>query len=268
MTRHNLRVTCVDMQGVQAKWDENQKADRLLGVSFTGFGDLADANGEDLALIALGHMREEVSHHADHYSHVMGIPRPRLATTVKPEGSISQLPGVSSGIHDAYAPYYLRRIRISDSDAVGEALRLLGVPCEPDSFAPNTNVFTFPVKTRARVLSTDKPAATQLDRYFQIMDAYVDHNASNTITFSRDEIPAIVDKLLANWDDYVAVSFLPKAPGSYPQMPYEAITEAEYQAHPQPDLSRLSETLGILEAGRMAASDDLEGCASGACPTR
>lgn len=268
VARHNVRVTNVTMTGIQPKWDRNQKQDRLMGVSFTGYGDLADAKGEDTALTALANMRRVVNQEADCYSLQMGINRPLLATTVKPEGSISQLPGVSSGIHDAYAPYYLRRIRVSDSDAVGEALRLLGVPCEPDAMTPNTLVFTFPVKTFAKVSSAEKSAVDQLHRYFDIMETYVDHNASNTISFSEDEIPEIVKLLLERWDDYVAVSFLPKAPGSYPQMPYEAITEEQFKSFPRGDLSQLAETISILEGDRMTGGDDLEGCSTGACPIR
>ena len=38
---------------------------------------------------------------------------PLLVTTVKPEGTLSLLPTVSSGVHYSHAPYYVRRVRIS-----------------------------------------------------------------------------------------------------------------------------------------------------------
>src|SRR5699024_11952166 len=46
----------------------------------------------------------------------LGLNEPLLVTTIKPEGTLSLLPTVSSGIHYSHAPYYVRRIRISSSD--------------------------------------------------------------------------------------------------------------------------------------------------------
>jgi ribonucleoside-diphosphate reductase alpha chain/ribonucleoside-triphosphate reductase len=36
---------------------------------------------------------------ADKYAEELGVNKPLLKTTVKPEGSLSQLPTVSSGVH-------------------------------------------------------------------------------------------------------------------------------------------------------------------------
>lgn len=270
LTRHAVRVTLVTMNGIQAKWDRQQKADRLIGVSFTGYGDYADAHGEAAALDLLRTMRQTVREAADSYAAELGIPRPLLTTTVKPEGTLSLLCGTSSGLHDAYAPYYVRRVRISEQDAVAQTLDFMGVPNHPDPHGPGTRVFEFPVKTRARQKASDKPATEQLERYFAVMDAYVEHNASNTISLSADEVPAVTDLLLSRWDEYVAVSFLAKDTNSYPLMPFEAISAEEYErrAARMPDLSRFSAHLEARESV-MTATDDLEAaCEGAACPTR
>lgn len=267
IVRHNLRITNSEIKDLDPKWHDHQQRDRLLGVSFTGLGDYMALYDDAYPL--LRGLRQIVHEEADRYADHMGIPRPLLKTTVKPEGTISLLYGASSGLHDPYAPYFIRRIRISASDAVSKVLVQLGVPNEVDQSVPNTLVFSFPVKTSAKEAAGQKPATDQLKRYFALMEAWVDHNASNTIYVAEEDIPEVIDLLLDNWDNYVAVSFLAKNNTSYPQMPFEEITQDQYEAmvQSQPDLSRLSEILTQLEA-EMTAVDDLEGCESGYCPVR
>ena len=45
---------------------------------------------------------------------------------------------------------------------------------------------------------------------------------------TADEVDTLVYMLLENWDDYVAVSFMPKDTTAYPQLPEQVITEEEY----------------------------------------
>lgn len=134
LTRHNLRITNVDMSQVLPKWHERQQKERLLGVSFTGFGDAVDATGmgprEQRELFR--QLREHVHQAGNTYADEMGVPRPLLMTTVKPEGSISTLPGVSSGLHAPYAPQYLRRVRVAKMNVVAQALVQAGFVPEPE----------------------------------------------------------------------------------------------------------------------------------------
>ena len=82
-------------------WDSQQKKDRLVGVSLTGWKDMVDILGmskeeeSELRQFLKKVVREEV----DSYAETLGINKPLLATTVKPEGTLSQLPTVSSGPH-------------------------------------------------------------------------------------------------------------------------------------------------------------------------
>lgn len=268
ITRHNLRITNTTIQGVDPEWDIVQKRDRLLGVSFTGYGDHADILGEDVSLETLGKMRKWVRDQANSYADKMGIPHPLLATTVKPEGTITLLYGASSGIHDAYAPYYIRRMRMSRTDALAVVLTKMGVPVEDDLYAPQTVVFSFPIKSAAKKAASEKSAVEQLERYKNIMQTYVDHNASNTIYIDESEVDEVTDWLYDNWDSYVAVSFLPKF-GKYEQAPMEEINEETYNrlAAQMPDLSDLHARLAEVEY-EMSAGDELEGCETGSCPVR
>ena len=275
VTRHAVRLTLPPLPDALAAWRAVREQDRLIGVSFTGFGDLTDALGYapyDL----LAEMRRVVHAEADRYADQLGIARPRLKTTVKPEGTLSQLPGVSSGLHPSFAPHYLRRVRIGQADAVAQALRALGLEPKPeagyaDLEAAPTWVYEFPVRSPAPRPAYAYSAVEQLERYRHVARVWADHNPSVTVYLAPEEREAVADWLLAHWDEYVAVSFLPKTAHAYPLMPYEAISEAEYRARAAalPNLDRLPEVVDALEGGTLRATDDLEaGCAGGACPVR
>lgn len=268
ITRHAVRITELDLE--LPLWDQQQKKDRLLGISFTGYGDLVDATGMDLHSQGelLRWMREVVLQSAQEYARQLGIPQPVLSTTVKPEGTLSLLAGVSSGLHPSFGPYFLRRVQIAQSDAVAQALDWLGFPSEPSIYASHTQVFSFPVATPARRYASEYGAVEMLERYRLIMQSYVQHNASITVYLAPEEKEAVVEWLLEHWDEYVAVSFLPKNPHVYPQAPYQPISKEEYQ-QARSRLPRFSRAvLEELERGQMQADANLELCDSGACPVR
>src|SRR6056297_3353553 len=100
------------------EWDQINKRDRLIGTSLTGWQDMKNAVGlnkaEEAALLA---ELREVSHKAaSEIAEEVGDNEPLLVTTVKPEGTQTQMPTVSSGLHYSHSPYYIRRVRISSDD--------------------------------------------------------------------------------------------------------------------------------------------------------
>jgi len=272
-TRHAMRITNVRMGERLADWDKVQQEDRLIGVSFTGLMDAAAIAGyslDDLKRL-WQEMRAIVHKEAEDYARYMGIPTPKLATTVKPEGTWSLLPGVSAGIHDAYAPYYIRRVRMSKDDAVAQALIKQGFKYEEDLFAPNTYVFEFPVATPAKRSANEVPALEMLERYKASMEYWTDHNTSITVAVADDEVDDVIDWLDRNWDSIVGISFLRKDTSVYPQQPYEEITEEQYlelkAKTPKFDRRVLDQIEGGF--GLFMAVDDIESdCDSGHCPVR
>lgn len=278
LTRHAIRITMVKFPIHLKEWAEVQYRDRLLGVSFTGYGDLVDMLelSEEEQKELLSWMRRVVHEEAQTYSAQLGINPPLLATTVKPEGTLSLLPGVSSGVHPSYAPYYIRRVRISKMDAVAQALKDLGLEPKPevgfDSLEEaHTWVFEFPIKTPAKKAMHEYSAVEQLERYKLVNSYYTDHNTSITVYIRPDEVDQVVDWLLENWDHYVAVSFLPKSDEVYPLMPFEQITKKQYEkmVAKMPDLRLLKLKLDMLEQLGAMVSDELDpSCDTGVCPTR
>jgi adenosylcobalamin-dependent ribonucleoside-triphosphate reductase len=269
------------------RWDELQKRDRLLGVSMTGLMDAFDLLEWDteqqeyyfkwVKLIAINAANE--------YHNYLGINRSTRVTLMKPEGTISQLPTVSSGIHRAYSPYYLRRVRFSKTDPLARVLLNLGLTPVPENnqgdslFASEctTWVFTFPIKTNTTIRAIDESAIDQLERYKLAQVNYADrgHNISATITLAPDEYDIAANWINDNWNDIIGVSFLPRfdpisdGKASYPLMPYEPITEYEYHNLFNVKLTEteLIEILAKIENKYEEQSLD-SSCSTGACPIR
>lgn len=265
------------------KWDAVQKRDRLIGPSYTGWEDAIDmapqykGAGEDRLLTLMGQWAND---EADKYAYEMRIPRPLLVNTVKPEGTISQLPTVSSGLHRAFAPYYIRRMSVTKNDPLNTALKELGAPYEVDRREKDSTreIFLFPVKTNAKICAYDESVKDQLDRYYRNQRLRTDHNSSCTIYVGsgydgfEDEWDEAEQIVWDNWDDTIAVSFLPKHSlenPPFPQMPYEWTSKENYDKMMEtfPDLSKLGEVVAKYEKERTEFYEYSDGCAGGVCPT-
>jgi len=274
ITRIGVRQTCATLS--LPRWDAVQKKDRLTGVSMTGFMDAMDKLGWEFdspqAISTLQAMREAANREATSYSELLGIPRPLLCTAVKPEGSISLMPVVSPGMHRSYAPYYLRRVRYTDIDPICKALIASGVPYHRDKAKPDRIVFEFPIKSAAPIACSDEPALRQLQRYYVFQENYVDHNTSCTITFDPEEAPALIDMMLENWDNTVAVALLVKNTKSHPSMPLQKISKSTYYRRNRlmPDLTKLIDSVNLYEREEFyrEEEDAVVECSSGACPIR
>ena len=64
------------------------------------------------------------------YSAAHGFPESIKLTTVKPSGTLSLLPGVTSGCHPAYSHYMIRRIRIAADHSLVQVCKDHGYPVE------------------------------------------------------------------------------------------------------------------------------------------
>lgn len=278
--RAGLRMTLVTLE--IPHWNAVQQRDRLLGTSLTGVKDamaLLGYNASDEAML-IAHLGEVARREADDYAKEMRVSAPLLVTTVKPEGTISQVAGgVSSGLHYSHSPYYIRRIRINANDPLAKAVMdngwtvhaEVGTPGEtPDIRLANarTLVIDFPVKSGATVTKDDVSAAEQFGTYFNFQRYYTEHNSSNTITVKPDEWGEVEQIVYDGWDEFVGVSFLAADGGTYELAPYEAISEAQYDEMVANFKPFEPAILAQYETGEDSDLDGMDGCEGGVCPIR
>jgi len=270
--RAAYRMTCVELE--LSKWDMVQQRDRLLGCSLTGWQDMVNATKFDLnqQRELLVKLRETAQDEAKKYADEIGGNVPLLVTTVKPEGTLSQLPTVSSGVHYSHSPYYIRRIRISATDPLVKVCEELDYPVFPevgqDEENCSTKVVEFPVKAPVGKTKYDVSAIEQLENYKLFMENYVDHNCSVTIHVRENEWEEVEEWVWKNWDDIVALSFLSLDNSFYELMPYESIDEDEYNRRTENMKPFIPSLIQKYEREEMEFDIGADGCESGVCPIR
>jgi hypothetical protein len=202
------------------------------------------------------------------YSHLNGLNESVKLTTVKPSGTLSLLPGVTPGIHPAYAQYMYRRIRIASAHPLVETCRASGYPIEyvrnfDGSEDYNTVVVTFPFSyPEGTVLANQMTALDQLATIKRLQKEWSDNSVSCTIYYRKEELPAIRKYLADNYkDNHKSLSFLLHSEHGFQQAPYEEITKEQFDELVAKTrvITRIETTLDIDDSGE---------CATGACPIR
>jgi ribonucleoside-triphosphate reductase len=236
-----------------------------LGQSVTGILQCGDEKLEWLsdAYLALVKFDEE-------FSKDNGLPSSIRLTTVQPSGTLSLLPGVTPGIHPAYAKYYIRRVRFGSSDPLVEACRKRGYKVQWDMGLDGREdhtryVVDFPCESpEGSILAKDMTAVQQLEWVKKMQTEWADNAVSVTVYYRKEELPAIQEWLSKNYDKSVkSVSFLLHTDHNFVLPPYEEITEADYRK----SAAKIDATIPMVQ--RSFDGDlDLDNCATGACPIK
>lgn len=270
--RAGYRMTCVELE--IPHWNYVQNRDKLLGCSLTGWQDAMNAldYSKEQQGELLKELRDVANTAAKEYAEDIGQNVPLLVTTVKPEGTLSQLPTVSSGVHYSHSPYYVRRVRINADDPLVKVCEELDYPIFPEVGQEyetcSTKVIEFPVKAPEGITKYDVSAIEQLENYTLFMENYVDHNCSITIHVRDHEWEAVEQWVWDHWDDVVALSFLSLDDSFYQLLPYEAISQEEYDRRKADMKPFLTNLLSKYEKYETELDIGTEGCETGACPIR
>lgn len=230
---------------IRKKWRQNCQDEALLGVSISGQMDNAAALTAD-ALKAMKSRTVKINKRA---AKALGINEAAAITCTKPEGTSSQITFSGSGIHPWYAPYYIRRYRISATDPLYRMMLDQGFEFSPENGQTADNattwVVSFPMKApKGAIFRNNLTALEQLEWYKHIQTNWCEHNASITVYVKDDEWLSVGHWVYSNWDIVNGVSFLPYDNGHYEQAPNEEISEKEYEKmlanFPKIDYSQLS----------------------------
>ena len=226
--------TLTDFKYLRKIWKDNTEEERLLGVSLTGqFGNKFFSGKENLKKLedTLVSLREYAREINKEEAGKIGIPESAAITCVKPSGTVSQLVGVSSGMHAWHSPHYIRTVRGDKKDPLSTFLKEVGIPVEDDFMKPNdTYVFSFPVKApEGAITRNDLTAIEHLNTWLVYQRAWCEHKPSITVSVKEDEWMEVGAWVYKHFDEVSGISFLPHSDHSYKQAPYQEVTEQEYK---------------------------------------
>lgn len=270
--RAGYRMTCVELE--LPDWDRVQQRDKLIGCSLTGWQDMINATSftKEQEAELLRKLKKAAKDAALEYAKELGQNEPLLVTTIKPEGTLSQLPTVSSGVHYSHSPYFIRRVRISSDDPLVKVCEELGYPVVPEVGQSiencTTKVVEFPVKAPEGKTKYEVSAIEQLENYKMFMENYVEHNCSITVHVRNHEWEEVEQWVWDNWDSVVAVSFLPLDDSFYELLPYEAINKGEYEKRVKEMKPFVPSLISKYEKEEVEFDIGNEGCEGGICPIR
>ncbi|MDW9491762.1 ribonucleoside-triphosphate reductase, adenosylcobalamin-dependent [Sinorhizobium meliloti] len=305
VARANYRQTCVWLDDgiLQRGWHELNEYLRLCGVGVTG---VVSWNLNKDAQ-AWRYLRDSAQDGAHSMADELGMPRAKAVTTIKPSGTQSKtlsLAGheVPEGIHKPLGRYIFNNVGMSAHDPLIPMLKKAGYLVFPKPSDPSTLLVRIPVEYSniefdkvKRIIKRQEnrylghgdfdpveyeeevevevnleSAIDQLERYKLVMENYVDHNCSITVSYDPSEVPAIIDWFMNNWDCFVGVSFLYRNDPSktaedlgYAYLPQEVVDKETFRAYEAQllpiDWTGTETELSVENAG--------EECI-GACPVR
>lgn len=275
--RANYRQTCVNLRDgiLQEAWHLNNEFLRLCGVGLTGIVRRPDLSSYDYA-----ELQRTATSGAYGMADELGLPRPKNVTTIKPSGTLSKVMDTTEGVHKPLGKYIFNNVNFGKHDPLVPLCRAAGYKVIENPSDPEAVLITFPVKwddvpfdhveRDGKLLEVNlESAVSQLERYKMLMLNWCQQNVSATISYSVDEVPAIIDWLLENWDYYVGVSFLFRADPTktakdlgYLYLPQEVVTKDAYDAY-----------VSYIQPIELDKANDIDAeieddCASGACPIR
>ena len=276
--RANYRQTLVDLRDgiLQDSWHELNEFLRLTGTGITGYVNWEYMDNPEILQELKGAFKEGVKSMSDE----LGTTPSKNVTLLKPSGTLSKILKCPEGVHKPLGKYIFNNIIFAKADPMVPKLRGAGYRMFDN---PNDNesiIITFPIKwdnidfdtvmKNGRVMEVNtESAVVQLERYKVLMDNFVDQNASNTISYSPEEVPEIVDWLYNNWDSYVGVSWLLRAD------PTKSAQDLGYHYLPQEvqfedDWYNYYNSLREVDLSNTESFEELsdQECSSGLCPIK
>lgn len=263
--------TLTDFKYIRKIWKDNTEEERLLGVSLTGqFGNKFFSGQDGINKLAevLDNLREWAVDVNIKEAGKIGIPASAAVTCVKPSGTVSQLVGVSSGMHPWHSEYYIRTVRGAKQDPISKFLIDSGIPVEDDVTKPKeTVVFSFPVKAPKHAITRDQLSALeQLEIWLTYQRHWCEHKPSITVSVREEEWMEVGAWVYKHFDEVSGISFLPYSEHTYVQAPYQEVEKEKYEeiAAKMPKVINW-EALSMYELEDTTTGTQALACVSGEC---
>ena len=166
------------------------------------------------------------------YSDWFAVPKSIKTTSVKPSGTVSLLAGATPGLHYPESRFYIRRVRLSKHSELIEPMKKAGYKIEPAYGSEDTtSVVEVPVDVGEGIRTAGELSIWEQFNIAAFMQRHwADNQVSCTVTFNPETEGEQIPHVLNYFQYHLkGISLLPRHDyGAYPQMPYEAIDEKEY----------------------------------------
>lgn len=215
-------------------WPETNRImlrNRRIGCSMSGVAQFITNKGLNTLKDWCNEGYKALERYDEVYSDWLAIPKSIKKTSIKPSGTVSLLAGATPGMHYPESRHYIRRMRLSKHSDLIKPLEDAGYRIEPCfGSEDSTVVVEIPVDVGVGIRTVDEVSMwEQLSLAAFLQKHWADNQVSCTVTFQKSESGQIANAL--NYFQYQlkGISFLPKATSAaYRQMPYETITEEQY----------------------------------------
>ena len=204
------------------------------------------------------------------YSEKIGVNTSIKITTVKPAGTLSLHPGVSSGGHPAFAPYYIRRMRVATESPLVDMAKKNGIHVEAALHIDGTEdrrtmVLSFPCKSPEHsIFAKDMSAIDQMNTVRRLQTEWSDNAVSVTVYYRKEELEDIKEWLKENYSSSVkTMSFMLHNDHGFKQAPLEEITKEDYEK-----MLLNYKPITSISIKEDDISSDQIGCESGVCPIK
>lgn len=276
LARMNYRQTLVNLRDgvLQDAWHQTNENLRLCGVGVTGV-----ARRPEMTPYAYRRLRSNIVAGSYSMADELGLPRPGNVTTIKPSGTLSKaIFDTTEGAHKPKARHIFNNVNFSRHDPLVMILLDAGYRVMDHPNDPTSVLITLPGSYPDVQLDSfggyevDKESAvSQMNRYKMLMESYCDQNVSITVSYDPSEIKDMVEWIYANWDSYVAMSFLFRNDVTktakdlgFAYLPQETVTREAFDSY----VSSLKPVDVDVDSAGFSGLASAEECPGGACPIR
>ena len=203
---------------------------RKVGVSLSGIHEFVCKYRIERLKEYLDKGYKYLRNYDDILSDQLKIKRSVKITVIAPSGTKSNLLGVfGSSINRPLYRYFIRRVRIQDSDPLLKQYQDMGYITETDVCSQNTSIIQFPMKTPDYLKLHDGNMFYDLNMQVLLQKYWADQSVSCSVPIdtklSLDELYEII-KMYSK--QLKTMCFMAQIDKTYPQAPIESISEETY----------------------------------------